>query len=139
MGHLHFNNTRELIMSDVKYLDLDALAPKARFKIKLNEKEHVMKEMTVEDFVWATKEAELRTDAAEDAENIEKHIEVMLKVLCRQFPTAESKDFESLGFDRLTKLIEFTRDLAEEGSEGAIKKAADEGKVDLKTEETNPA
>jgi len=43
---------------DVTYLDLDALAPKAVFKIKLNDKEHEMKEMTVEDFIWATKVAE---------------------------------------------------------------------------------
>lgn len=122
-------------MSDkeVKFLDLDALAPKEEIKIKLNGKEHLMKEMTVEDFIWATKEASER-EISDDPTSM---LHAMIDVLKRQFPTIDEEEFKNIGFDKLAAILDFTRKMAEEGSEAAIKEAADEGKVTMEeTEET---
>ena len=121
---------------DVKFLDLDALTPKEVIKIKFNGKEHEMKQMTVEDFIWATSEAELRS---EDADNAEAMIGAMIDVLSRQFPSVEKEDFRSMSFDKLSALLDFTRKLASEGSEAAVAEAAAEGKVEMKPmEEETP-
>ena len=118
---------------DVKFLDLDALAPKEVFRIKLNGKEHEMKQMTVEDFVWATKEAEMRENSGSPVEMIS----MMIDVLKRQFPTIEEDEFRGIGFEKLAAILDFTRKVAEEGSEAAIQEAAAEGKVTMtETEET---
>jgi len=69
-------------------------------------------------------------------------IDAMLDVLGRQFPTVKRGELEALGFDRLTALLQFTRQLGAEGSEGVIAKAAEEGKLDLvpsQEETTTPA
>src|SRR5210317_2563167 len=116
----------------VKFLDLDALATKEIIRIKLNGKDHEMKQMTVEDFVWATKEAEIRDG---DETDPSKMINMMIEVLGRQFPTIEDQEFRSMGFDKLAALLDFTRKIASEGSEEVVAEAAAEGKV-VMTEET---
>ena len=120
---------------DVKFLDLDALAPKEVFRIKLNGKEHEMKQMTVEDFVWATKEAEARQDEDGDPAAM---LRMMIDVLQRQFPSIDKEEFKELGFDKLAAILDFTRQVAEEGSEAAIAEAAAEGKVTMTEMEEAP-
>lgn len=119
---------------EVKFLDLDALAPKEVVRIKLNNKEHEMKEMSVEDFVWATKEAEMREG---DENDPAKMLDMMLDILTRQFPSVTRDEFKAMGFNKLSALLDFTRSLATDGSEAAIAEAAAEGKVKM-TEETPP-
>jgi hypothetical protein len=117
---------------EVKFLDLDAFAPKEVFKIKLNGQVHEMKQMTVEDFAWASKEAEVRADA-EDPMTM---VATMVEVLGRQFPTMSEEDFKGMSFEKLAAILDFTRQVAEEGSEAALKEAAAEGKVTMTETET---
>jgi len=119
---------------EVKFLDLDALAPKEVFKIKLNGKEHEMKQMTVEDFVWASKEAEERGNASDPL----TMVGTMIDVLQRQFPTIDKEEFKKLGFDKLAAILDFTRKVAEEGADSAIQEAAEEGKVTMTETEEAP-
>lgn len=121
---------------DMKLLDLDAIAPKEEIKIRLNGVIHVMKEMTVEDFVWATKETQEREEGGDTPENMAASVDSMIEVLCRQFPTATAEEFRALNFQKLNKLLRFTQSLAEEGSEATIQKAAAEGKVETMEKET---
>lgn len=123
-------------MTDTKFLDLDGLAPAAKFSIRLNGKTHEMKEMTVEDFVWATKEADSRVEAA--GENMGAVAEAMVDVLHRQFPTVERKEFMALDLDKLSALLKFTRDLAEDGAEETVARAVSEGKAEVEMTEEAP-
>lgn len=123
-------------MADTKFLDLDALTPATKFSIQLNGKKHEMKEMTVEDFVWATSEADKRVEAA--GNNMGKVAEAMVDVLMRQFPTVQKQEFMSLGLDKLSALLQFTRDLATDGAEATVEKAVDEGKAEVEVMETAP-
>lgn len=121
---------------EVKFLDLDALAPKEVVRIKLNGKEHEMKQMTVEDFIWASKEADAREKDENDPGQM---IDMMIEVLARQFPSVTKEDFRSMGFNKLAALLDFTRKLASEGSEAAVAEAAAEGKVEMKPIEEVPS
>lgn len=115
---------------EVKYLDLDAIAPKVAFKIRLDGEDHFMKEMSVEDFVWATNEAQKQLDNYDNMTPKEM-VESMIAVLSRQFPTVKEKQFKDMGLEKMRRLMEFTRELAAEGAEETIAKAADEGKVEM--------
>ncbi len=117
--------------TEAQFLDLDALTPEAEITIQLNNKKHVMSEMTVQDFVWAqqmagrTKEIEDEDDEAQ-AEMLSQ----MIDILARQFPTAGREAIANLPLRKLMALIKFTGQLGSEGAEVAVAEAAaDGGKV----------
>lgn len=119
---------------EVRFLDLDALAPEVAVSITIDGDNHKMVEMTVKDFIWAQKIAgESQAIKAEDMkdEDYERVMERMIDVLDRQFPTCGREKIASLSIAKLTALIKFTGQLGAEGATAAIAEAAEEGKVEM--------
>ena len=112
---------------EVKFLDLDALAPEVAVSITLNGEKHEMAEMTVKDFVWAQKIAAENQNVTPDdmkEEDYEKVMERMIYVLSRQFPTCKRDEIAGLSISILTALICFTGQLCAEGRDAVIYEGA---------------
>ncbi len=127
-------NIEKTESQEVRFLDLDALAPEVAVSITLDGENHKMAEMTVKDFVWAQKIAgETQAIKAEDMkdEDYEDVMERMIDVLDRQFPTCGREKIAGLSIAKLTALIKFTGQLGAEGAAAAIAEAEAEGKVEM--------
>jgi hypothetical protein len=97
-------------------LDLDSLS-KVEKSIILNGKEYAVKEMTVESFIAATKEAQ--EFAAKGDESIVANLEATCRMLRRTIPDLSEETIRSLDFNKLKVLVAFVQGEVEEASEGA--------------------
>jgi len=111
-----------------RFLDLDKIVPESIASLVFNGKKHVMKEMSVADFIWA------QSAAAKENLPVEEQTELFLEVLMRSWPTIEKKELEELSPAKLRALLEFTNGVGEKGVEQYTAEAAAEGKLKVEVE-----
>lgn len=113
-----------------KLLNLDELATEERVLV-LKEVEYPMKEMTVDEFIKASREAEKADAEAKKVEaEAEKSgeapqqamsdvIDKLIEVICESFPTLPDSELRGLSLPQLNAIIEFMRgDIDKELTEG---------------------
>lgn len=116
-----------------KILNLDKIETKRDKVIILGGVEHVMKALTVKDYINQMKaSAELNTlalheDNLEDAERV---MDLTIDALVKLFPTITREQFEALTMEQLTAI----RELAEHQAEEQLEEAAPEGEEAGKAE-----
>lgn len=98
-----------------KYLDLDAVSSDIEFTIKLDGKDHVLKEATVESFLSNVKSLEKLSLNASPAEELE----LTLKMILKSFPTITDAQLRALTFTKLQKIREFAMTAGGEETEKA--------------------
>lgn len=109
----------------MKVLNLDALAP-AKRTLTLNGKTHAIEEMTVENFIATTKEAEdLEKKGGEVT--FADQIEATIGMILRSIPTLPREELRRLSIEQLSVISKFLRgemdgDEETESSEGGEKK-----------------
>lgn len=104
-----------------KFLDLDALTPVEKITIKLNDRVHEFKEMSVEDFIWTqgkTREVIDSNDASQ-----EEILDATIEMLVRSFPTIKKDELSTLGLSKLRALNEFVTHVALQGAEKAVEQS----------------
>lgn len=100
-----------------KIINLDQLATKRDKVVVLGGEEHVMKTLTVKDYVQQMKassqisELVKQEDSIESAERI---MELTIEALMKVFPTITKDQFEGLNMDQLTAIRELAEDYAGE-------------------------
>jgi uncharacterized membrane protein YjjP (DUF1212 family) len=107
-------------------LNLDKLETRREKVIILGGKEHVMKTLTVKEYIVQMKEAaELnKLVVSEDLDDATKIVDLTIDALLKLFPTITRDQFESLNMDQLTAI----RKLAEEVSDDELE-TEDAGEV----------
>lgn len=89
-----------------KFLDLDALTESTEKVVKIKGKEHILKPVTVGQFIENAKIVErLGTNP-----KFEDEFEAIVKMLLRAFPSMSRVDLEDLPIEHLNAVLEFARD-----------------------------
>lgn len=114
----------------MNYLDLDSVQPESNFVLKLNGREHKLRETTIADFIENTKAVEklgLNTSAVEE-------MELTIGMIRRSFPTLPEDELRSLTFTQLQAIVDYARqangevvekdDAKGEGAEGNAEAAS---------------
>jgi len=87
----------------MQYLDLDAVAAKSEFVIKLNGKEHSLKVASVETFLQNMKDLEgLAMNAT-----VADEMRVAMNVVKRAFPTIPAKELDELTIIQIKAIADF--------------------------------
>lgn len=95
-----------------KILDLDELET-PEFALKLGGKEHVMNELTVEDFIQNTRELAKLRESTDEAE----HFEAYVRMIGRMFPTIQKEDLMKLKLSQLGRIMQWIQEEAARGAE----------------------
>jgi len=97
-----------------QFLNLDDFETPVEKVLKLKGKEHVMQPMAVGAFIEQMKAAK-KLDAAGEAD-IVAHLDQMVDMVDKVFPTVGRDTLESLSFEHLRAIIDFTQKSAEAGA-----------------------
>lgn len=101
-----------------KIINLDQLATKRDKVVVLGGVEHVMKTLTVKDYVQQMKASgqisEILKGDDTSLENTEVVMNLTIEALMKLFPTITKDQFESLNMDQLTAIRELSEDYAAE-------------------------
>lgn len=99
-----------------KIVNLDSLSTKRDKVVVLGGVEHVMKTLTVKDYVEQMKASGKITDLLNEEEtsieSAEKVMDLTIQALMKLFPTITLEQFESLTMDQLTAIRELAEDQA---------------------------
>lgn len=100
-----------------KIVNLDQLATKRDKVVVLGGVEHVMKTLTVKEYVQQMKASGEIQDLMSDEnsiEGVERIMEITIEALMKVFPTITKDEFEALNMDQLTAIRELSEDFAKE-------------------------
>lgn len=100
-----------------KIINLDQLATKRDKVVVLGGEEHVMKTLTVKDYVQQMKASSQISELVKEEDSIEsaeRIMELTIEALMKVFPTITKDQFESLNMDQLTAIRELAEDFATE-------------------------
>lgn len=87
-----------------KMLNLDELANEERV-LKLNGSEHVLRDVSVGDFIEITR----MTEGLKDDLPISDQLEMMVSIIKRRFPTVDEEELAALNMRQLNAILEFAR------------------------------
>lgn len=114
-----------------KIVNLDSLETKRDKVVILGGVEHVMKTLTVKDYIEQMKSShELNKLAASeqlDEQGSERIMEITIEALMKIFPTISKEQFESLNMDQLNAIRELAEDIANEDAPEAESKGEAKG------------
>jgi hypothetical protein len=105
-----------------KLLNLDELVNEQRV-LKLNGQEHVMKSLSVGDFIELNREIEKFKKRGGEL-TTEEQVELMIAEVQRYFPTMGTSELRNLTINQLLLILNFVRDSQDQQSEGDEKKVA---------------
>lgn len=105
----------------MKYLDLDAVASKAEFTLKLNGKEHDLKVATVETFIANMRDLESLSMNASAADEMK----VALAIVKRAFPTISENELNELNILQVKAIADFAQ--SANGEKTEVTKEDDSG------------
>lgn len=103
-----------------KVLNLDALTKEQRFVV-LGGVKHLIREMSVEDFIEITRESDR---IEKEGVSLEGQIDAMIAVIMRRVPTIDDRTLRSLSLTNLRVLADF---VSGQMPEGASEEAEGEG------------
>jgi len=101
-----------------KYLDLDEIVVPEKV-LKLFKEEHVMKPLSVEDFISNIKEAKKLEASGES--DVGDHILALTGMIGKLFPTVTQETLGKLSMSQLNAILAFARD--DDGDENVGKEA----------------
>ncbi|WP_062120538.1 hypothetical protein [Aureimonas sp. AU40] len=121
-------------MSDtnVKFLDLDEVAPKVGFAIKLKGQRYDGKEATVEDFINNT----LDIQALGTKTTAKEEFDITVKMLMRAFPGLPETDIRNLTLSQIQAFVQFAQQ--NNGQDEVTKSAGDDAKAEAASEGNAP-
>lgn len=98
-----------------KVLNLDKIETKRDKVIILGGVEHVMKTLTVKEYIDQMKAgAEISTlNDSDDISSADRILELSINALMKAFPTITREQFEALNIDQLTAIRELVDDVAD--------------------------
>lgn len=96
-----------------KVLNLDKIETKRDKVVILNGKEHVMKTLTVKEYIESMKSAEKIDKLASKADisNASQILELTLDALNKFFPTIKRTELEQLSYEQLTAIRQLAEDI----------------------------
>lgn len=101
-------------------LNLDEVKPVDK-TLKMNGKSHVLKPMSVGDFIAITQAAEAEAKSKEEVP-LSKQIEQFVELAGTAFPTIPADELNALSLPQLTQIVEFARAGADDEEGDAEKK-----------------
>ncbi|OCP21897.1 MULTISPECIES: hypothetical protein [unclassified Ensifer] len=107
------------------YLDLDSVEADIDFTVKLNGKDHKVKESSVSDFLANVRAIESLAVGA----SVEKEYEVIIGIIQRALPTVSAQELQGLRLTQLHKIRDYVMTAnGEKAEEAAPGEGAAEGK-----------
>lgn len=103
-----------------QFLDLDAVAPKVDFSLKLNGVDHKLEEPSVEVFITNMQDIEKLALEASPREELE----LSIKMIMRSFPTIKEEELRALKLSQLQAIGDFARQAS--GQDASKEAAKDE-------------
>lgn len=104
-----------------KMLNLDEMKPEVEKSITLHGENHVMKAMSVGEFIDMqrniAKMDKLRKDRPEDMEVNVEEFELLVQMIDTSFPTISEADIRNLTLEQLNAIFDFTQEVVNENGE----------------------
>lgn len=107
-----------------KYLNIDEIAPEKKV-LTLRGAEHVMHQVTVEEFIEITKAAQESGEGKIQDRPVYEQVEMLVEQILKAFPSVPRDHLVKLSIDQLTTILKFTAGALEE--EGVAKESAKQG------------
>lgn len=100
-------------------LNLDKLETRKDKVVILNGKEHIMKTLTVKDYIEQMKSASKIDTLTKDVDmnSANEILDITIEALSKCFPTIQREEFEALTFEQLTAMRELTEKISDDDVE----------------------